>query len=130
MRARRRIPRVVVRSPAAPPDRGRHRRPRASPRGRLLSQVSGFGQREVYGSAAPGRALDADLATLCVHDGTADGEAEPNAAGLIADLARAEEALEEPRLFVLGDPGALVAHRHAHESLARGRADDDLGCLG
>src|SRR3954467_5320855 len=92
--------------------------------------MPGLGQCEVYGSTVADRALDIDVAALRVDDGPADREPKTEATGLIADLARAEEALEQPGLLILGDARTLVADGHAHESAARRGRDEDLGRLG
>src|SRR5204862_708817 len=80
--------------------------------------------------AASHRALDADLAALRVHDRAADREPEAEAAGLIADLARAEEPLEEPRLLVSWDARTFVSHGDADVPILRRARDEHFRRFG
>src|SRR5437879_560602 len=119
-----------MRSQAAPPGRGRHRRPRASLRACLLRELSSFRKREVYRSTTPDFTFDTDVSAVSHDDGAADREPEAQAACLVAHLARAEEALEEARLLVGRDARALVDDADLHESVASGGRDGHGRVLG
>src|SRR6266542_5881264 len=107
-----------MRNQATQRDRGRHRRPRASLGACLLRELSSLRKREVYRSATSHFALDADIAAVRDDDRAADREPKTQAAGLVADFARSEEALEEARLLVERDSRALVRDAHLHEPVA------------
>src|SRR4051794_31748104 len=70
--------------------------------------------------AFAGFALEADAAAVRLDDVTRDGEAEPRAGDAALAGVGAEEPREEPRLVLLGDADALVAHPDPHD------AADDL----
>src|SRR6266508_4610061 len=106
-----------MRNQAAPRGRGRHRRPRASRRACLLRELSSLRESEVYRSTASDLALDADVAAVSDDDRAADREPESQAAGLVADLARAEEALEQSWLLIRRDARPLVRDAHLHEAV-------------
>ena len=84
----------------------------------------GGGQVEIELAALAGAAVDADGAALRVDDLLRNGQAQSRAVDLRAG--NAEEAVEELRLILLGDAGAMVDDREAHVAAVVPGADDDL----
>src|SRR5436309_3102087 len=127
MPGRPRSPLAEARSRAARRDRGRRRRRAISRCVSLLREISGLRDGEVYRRTAVGRAVDADLAALRLHDGPADRQPEAEPARFAAHRPRTEEALEEARELVGWDRRAVVVDGDLHEPGVRFGAQLDLG---
>src|SRR5262249_3789278 len=94
-----------------------------------IFDVALIGQREKEGAAEPWFAVYTYLASVQLHDGAGNGQAQPGAVGPPSTFRGCRtlvEFVEDELLLVAGDAGPFVSHEHPHGAVSWRRAEHDL----